>query len=73
MKRFMSVVALTALLLGAAPVRAWDCGGCGYSCAPSCVAYADQVEKDYAEFQDAVEAGRFPVESMPSGFEAAIR
>jgi uncharacterized protein (DUF2252 family) len=37
------------------------------------LAYADQMEKDYADFQDAVEAGRFPVESMPSGLEAAIR
>jgi uncharacterized protein (DUF2252 family) len=37
------------------------------------LAYSDQVEQDYAEFQDAVQAGRFPVESMPSGLEAAIR
>ncbi|HTK76239.1 MAG TPA: DUF2252 domain-containing protein [Gemmataceae bacterium] len=37
------------------------------------LAYVDQVEEDYAEFQAAVNAGRFPVESMPSGLEAAIR
>ena len=37
------------------------------------LAYADQVEKDYVNFQDAVQAGRFPVASLPSEMEAAIR
>jgi hypothetical protein len=37
------------------------------------LAYADQMEKDYAAFQSAVKAGRFPVESLPSGIEEAIR
>ncbi len=37
------------------------------------LAYADQVEQDYAEFQSAVKAGRFPVATMPSGIESAIR
>jgi uncharacterized protein (DUF2252 family) len=37
------------------------------------LAYADQVEKDYELFRQAVRAGRFPVESMPSGIEEEIR
>jgi uncharacterized protein (DUF2252 family) len=36
-------------------------------------AYADQVEKDYEEFRAAVKAGRFPVETLPSETEEAIR
>jgi uncharacterized protein (DUF2252 family) len=35
--------------------------------------YADQVEKDYETFQGAVRAGRFPIETMPSETEQAIR
>jgi hypothetical protein len=37
------------------------------------VAYADQVEKDYETFKQAVRAGRFPVETLPSETEQAIR
>jgi uncharacterized protein (DUF2252 family) len=37
------------------------------------LAYADQAEQDYETFQRAVRAGRFPVETMPSEMEAAIR
>jgi uncharacterized protein (DUF2252 family) len=37
------------------------------------LAYADQVEKDYENFQRAVRAGRFPIETMPSEMEAMIR
>lgn len=35
--------------------------------------YADQVEKDYASFRAATRAGRFPIETVPSEFEQAIR
>jgi uncharacterized protein (DUF2252 family) len=37
------------------------------------VAYADQVEKDYESFRAAIRAGRFPVETLPSEIETAIR
>jgi uncharacterized protein (DUF2252 family) len=37
------------------------------------LAYADQVEKDYESFKDAVRTGRFPIETMPSETEKAIR
>jgi uncharacterized protein (DUF2252 family) len=37
------------------------------------LAYADQVQKDFTTFQAAVKAGRFPVESLPSPIEEAIR
>jgi uncharacterized protein (DUF2252 family) len=37
------------------------------------LAYADQVEKDYETFKEAVRAGRFPIETMPSEMETAIR
>jgi uncharacterized protein (DUF2252 family) len=37
------------------------------------LAYADQVEEDYEGFRAAVKAGRFPVETLPSEMEAAIR
>jgi uncharacterized protein (DUF2252 family) len=37
------------------------------------VAYADQVSKDYESFRGAIRAGRFPVETLPSDIEAAIR
>jgi uncharacterized protein (DUF2252 family) len=37
------------------------------------LAYADQAEADYNVFQQAVRAGRFPVETMPSELEQAIR
>jgi hypothetical protein len=36
-------------------------------------AYADQVEKDYESFQAGIRSGRFPVETMPSELEQAIR
>jgi uncharacterized protein (DUF2252 family) len=36
-------------------------------------AYADQVEKDYTSFQAAIRSGRFPVETLPSELEQAIR
>jgi uncharacterized protein (DUF2252 family) len=37
------------------------------------LAYADQVEKDYDTFKQAVHKGRFPVETLPSELEQAIR
>jgi hypothetical protein len=37
------------------------------------LAYADQVEKDYETFKRAVRAGRFPIETVPSETEQAIR
>ena len=37
------------------------------------VAYADQVEKDFQDFQRAVRSGRFPIETLPSEVEQAIR
>jgi len=37
------------------------------------VAYADQVEQDYAAFQQAARAGRFPLETLPGETEQAIR
>lgn len=35
--------------------------------------YADQVEQDYESFRVAARAGRFPLETMPSEMEAAVR
>jgi uncharacterized protein (DUF2252 family) len=35
--------------------------------------YADQVESDYEKFKAAIGAGRFPVETLPSEIEQAIR
>jgi uncharacterized protein (DUF2252 family) len=37
------------------------------------LAYADQVEKDYDLFKAAIRSGRFPVETLPSEIEQAIR
>jgi uncharacterized protein (DUF2252 family) len=37
------------------------------------LAYADQVEKDYESFRAATRAGRFPIETVPSETEQAIR
>jgi uncharacterized protein (DUF2252 family) len=37
------------------------------------LAYADQVEKDYESFRAAIKAGRFPIETVPSGIEPALR
>jgi uncharacterized protein (DUF2252 family) len=37
------------------------------------LAYADQVEKDYESFRAAIRAGRFPIETLPSELEQAIR
>jgi uncharacterized protein (DUF2252 family) len=37
------------------------------------MAYADQVEEDYEAFQRAIRAGRFPIETLPSDIEQAIR
>jgi uncharacterized protein (DUF2252 family) len=37
------------------------------------LAYADQVEKDYEMFKEAVRAGRFPVETLPSETEMVVR
>jgi len=37
------------------------------------VAYADQVERDYAAFQAATRSGRFPIETVPSEIEQAVR
>lgn len=36
-------------------------------------AYADQVDKDYDSFRAAIRKGRFPVETLPSELEQAIR
>jgi uncharacterized protein (DUF2252 family) len=41
--------------------------------AVAAVAYADQVEKDYELFRAAARAGRFPIETLPSKMEQAIR
>jgi hypothetical protein len=35
--------------------------------------YANQVERDYDLFKAAIRTGRFPIETMPSEVEAAIR
>jgi uncharacterized protein (DUF2252 family) len=37
------------------------------------LAYADQVETDYAAFRAATRSGRFPIETLPSRMEQAIR
>jgi hypothetical protein len=37
------------------------------------LAYADQVEKDYEKFKAAIKSGRFPIETLPSETEEAIR
>jgi uncharacterized protein (DUF2252 family) len=37
------------------------------------LAYADQVEKDYEMFTAAIKSGRFPIETLPSETEEAIR
>jgi uncharacterized protein (DUF2252 family) len=37
------------------------------------LAYVDQVETDYESFRAAIRAGRFPVETLPSAIEQAIR
>jgi uncharacterized protein (DUF2252 family) len=37
------------------------------------LAYADQVERDYESFRNAIRAGRFPIETLPSETEQAIR
>src|SRR5262249_31784551 len=37
------------------------------------IAYADQVEQDYESFKAATSTGRFPIETIPSELEAAIR
>jgi uncharacterized protein (DUF2252 family) len=37
------------------------------------VAYADQVEADFESFQKSTRAGRFPVETLPTETEQAIR
>src|SRR5262249_25788243 len=37
------------------------------------LAYADQVNNDYEAFRTAIRAGRFPIETLPSETEEAIR
>src|SRR5262249_15028129 len=37
------------------------------------LAYADQVEKDYESFRAATRGGRFPITTLPSEIEQAIR
>jgi len=37
------------------------------------LAYADQVEKDYESFRAATRSGRFPIETVPSDVEQAVR
>jgi hypothetical protein len=37
------------------------------------LAYADQVERDYESFRLAIRAGRFPIETLPSETEQALR
>jgi uncharacterized protein (DUF2252 family) len=37
------------------------------------LAYAEQVEADYENFKAAIKAGRFPIETLPSETEEAIR
>jgi uncharacterized protein (DUF2252 family) len=43
------------------------------SIADYALAYADQVEKDYQAFRAATRSGRFPIETVPSEMEQAIR
>jgi uncharacterized protein (DUF2252 family) len=43
------------------------------SIADYAVGYADQVERDYEAFRAATRAGRFPIETIPSELEQAIR
>src|SRR5262245_37283199 len=43
------------------------------SVAEYALAYADQVESDYEEFKVAIRSGRFPIETLPSETEQAIR
>jgi uncharacterized protein (DUF2252 family) len=37
------------------------------------LAYANQVDKDYDDFKAAIRSGRFPIETLPSEIEQAIR
>ena len=37
------------------------------------IAYAEYVENDYETFKQAVRAGRFPIETLPSNLEQAVR
>jgi uncharacterized protein (DUF2252 family) len=37
------------------------------------IAYADQVERDYESFRAAIRSGRFPIETVPSDIEQAVR
>jgi uncharacterized protein (DUF2252 family) len=37
------------------------------------LAYADQVQKDYDQFKAAIRSGRFPIDTLPSEIERAIR
>jgi hypothetical protein len=37
------------------------------------VAYGDQVERDYEAFRAATRSGRFPIETVPSELEQAVR
>jgi uncharacterized protein (DUF2252 family) len=37
------------------------------------LAYSDQVERDYESFRVAIRAGRFPIETLPSEIEQALR
>src|SRR6476659_4739897 len=60
-------------LCGRALARAHAKAGDAASIADYARAYADQVEKDYESFRAAIKAGRFPVETLPSGIEPALR
>jgi uncharacterized protein (DUF2252 family) len=37
------------------------------------IAYADQVQRDYESFRAAIRSGRFPIETVPSDIEQALR
>jgi hypothetical protein len=43
------------------------------SIADYAIAYADQVERDFAVFCAAIRSGRFPIDTVPSEIEQAVR
>jgi uncharacterized protein (DUF2252 family) len=43
------------------------------SIADYAIAYADQVERDFASFLAAIRFGRFPIDTVPSDIEQAVR
>jgi uncharacterized protein (DUF2252 family) len=50
-----------------------DCSTFEDAIAQYALVYAEQVERDYEAFRSAIKDGRFPVETMPSALEQALR